>query len=208
MNNLRVLDLSFNKLKVLKHFQLEGLTSLTSLYLNQDKTMSLREKSFINLTSIRDVYLDLNVVLEEKCFFMHGIDRHVERRVNQGKYVFYKSLNLLVDLINNTNSCDLKFQYLQFKVHFNLKLDQEFEQFFDDCKQNLSIQSNSYANTLSSCGKGNKNGKDESLNEIDSFVTRGLVRVLSNFVYLLTMFALFVYLGPILALVLAHLNST
>ena len=90
----------------------------------------------------------------------------------------------------------------------NLKLDQEFEQFFDDCKQNLSIQSNSYANTLSSCGIGNKNGNDESLNQIDSFVTRGLVRVLSNFVYLLTMFALFVYLGPILALVLAHLNST
>ena len=57
-------------------------------------------------------------------------------------------------------------------------------------------------------GKGTKTVKDELSNELDSFLKRGLVRVLSNFVYLLTMFALFVYLGPILALVLAHLNST
>ena len=82
------------------------------------------------------------------------------------------------------------------------------QQFFNDCKQNLTIQSTSYVNTLSSCGKGTINVKEESLNEIDSFLKRGLVRVLSNFVYLLTMFALFVYLGPILALVFAHLIST
>ena len=213
MNNLRVLDLSFNKLIQLKEFQFFGLKSLTVLHLSQGKTfrklMSLSEKSFDNLTSIRDVYLDYDVIVEEKCFFMHGIHRPVQRRVNQGKYVFYRSLNLLTSLSMETvvNMCDLKFEYLQFKVHFNLKYDVEFERFFEECKMSLLTDFNSYTNTLSSCLKTNNKNitKGKTSEAINSFVKSAIASVLSNFVYLLTMFVLIAYLGPIFFLILIHL---
>jgi Leucine-rich repeat (LRR) protein len=204
LNKLKVLDLSFNRLLVLDNYLFSGLNSLGDLYLfTLTGDIRLKEKTFSNLTSIRNIFLNELLIVQNKCYFMQNIDRSVQRNVNNGTYTFYKSLNLLSQ-VNETNvNCDFKFQYLQVKIHFNLKLDREFDEFYEECKMSLIKTANTFKNAIYACS----GSIQEELYLVDELINTksSIEKVITNLIYLIIMFVLLFYLGLVFSLILIHL---
>ena len=63
------------------------------------------------------------MIEENKCIFMHSIERVIKRSVADGIYKFYKSINLISNdsHIYDERHCELTLEFLQFKIHLNLK---------------------------------------------------------------------------------------
>ena len=61
-----------------------------------------------------------------------ALKRHVQRNI-LNKFHFFKSLNLLGTEL--TVKCEIQFFLLQFKIHFNLKTDNEYDLFYEKCKE-------------------------------------------------------------------------
>jgi len=204
LNKLKILDLSFNRLFALDNYLFSGLNSLGDLYLfTLTGDMRLKEKTFSNLTSIRNIFLNELLIVENKCYFMQNIDRTVQRNVNNGTYTFYKSLNLLSQ-VNETNvNCDFRFQYLQVKIHFNLKLDREFDEFYEECKMSLIKSANTFKNAIDSCS-GSLQEELDLVNELIN-IKSSIEKVITNLIYLISMFILLFYLGLVFLLILIHL---
>ena len=129
-----------------------GLANLEHLYLMSDQWIQLNNQSFNNLTSLSNLYLNATMLNEYKCILMHSIERPIQRSISNS-YKFYKSLNILDSsvLSNVRRYCDLKLEFLQFKVHFNLKFDYENEFFYEECKTSLVKVENDFLNTLKQC---------------------------------------------------------
>ena len=91
--------------------------------------------------------------------------------------------------------CELTFEFLQFKIHWNLKSDYENEIFYEKCKTGLTVQENNFNHSLKICfdnfqfigyeKESDKETKDKSI-----------ANILSDGIYLLTMFVLIMYLFP------------
>ena len=189
LNKLVKLDLDFNRLIVLEPNLFAGLDNLEELHLLSQQSIILNNESFGNLASLNDLYLNVSVVNEYKCIFMHSIKRKVERSISN-KYIFYRSLNILdyssSNLEENEHYCDLRLQLLQFKVHLNLKFDYENEYFFEECKRTLIKKENNYKNTLEKCFGSNE--FDQNENQLENVVPKiKLLNVISDYNYLLTM---------------------
>jgi len=138
---------------------------------------------------------------------MHSIEREVKRNVGDGKYKFFKSINLisndLSDLAVN-EYCELTFEFLQFKIHWNLKSDYENEMFYEKCKTGLIAQRNNFNHSLRKCFHNFqfKGYEKESVKETKD---KSIADVLSDGIYLLTMFFLIIYLFPFFVYVYLNL---
>jgi hypothetical protein len=194
---LKELDLSFNRLLSIDNSLFNGLANLNDLYLLNNFTFRLFNHSFNHLINIGNIYLTRSMIQENKCLFMHSIERKVKRDVDNGKYKFFKSINLISndfhDLTLN-EYCELTFDFLQFKIHWNLKSDFENEMFYEKCKTGLIEQRNNFNHSLKKCfydfqfpeyGKSN-----------DKETGKSISAVLSDGVYLVTMFVLIMFLFP------------
>jgi hypothetical protein len=94
----------------------------------------------------------------------------------------------------------MTFEFLQFKIHWNLKNDYENEMFYEKCKTVLIAQRNNFNHSLKKCFKSfqfigyeKNNGKESK--------ERSIVDVLSDGTYLLTMFGLILFLFPFFVVV-------
>ena len=127
LNKLEALDLSFNSLVSIENNLFYGLNHLKDLYLWQVKGFDLVGQSFGYLTAISNIYVNETVVIKHKCVFMHSITRLIQRNVAD-KLIFFKSFNLITQEYSSIlTRYDLKCMLLQFKVHLNLKTDQDYE---------------------------------------------------------------------------------
>ena len=127
LNKLEALDLSFNSLVSIENNLFFGLDLLKDLYLWQVKDFVLGDQSFGYLTAISNIYVNETVVTKHKCVFMHSITRQIQRNVAD-KLIFFKSFNLITQEYSSIlTRYDLKCMLLQFKVHLNLKTDQDYE---------------------------------------------------------------------------------
>ena len=149
LNKLVSLDLSFNELHAIEINMFSGLNNLNDLHLLSEHFLVLYKSSFNYLTSIANIYLNASLVIANKCLFMNTLERTVQRNVG-GKYLFYKSLNLITEA-NELNSCALTFHFLQFRIHLNLKTDNENEVYFRKCGDSLISTNNSYLNHYFAC---------------------------------------------------------
>jgi Leucine-rich repeat (LRR) protein len=217
LNKLETLDLSFNNLKSIQSNLFLGLENLKDLYLyllwsNGGQHLSLGNESFSHLVNIGNIHMNYSTIIEYKCIFMHSIERKIQRKVSD-KYLFYKSINLLtfagdqVRIDNNESECQLRFRFLQFKIHFNLKSDYENEIFYEKCQNALIKKENKFYNSKNICLKTSNSISYEIETQSDKETSK-IFLVLSNGVYLLTMIALLIYLGLVYLLLVMHLFGT
>ncbi len=143
------------------------------------------------------------MIQENRCLFMHSIEREVKRNVANGKYKFFKSINLisndLSDLTLN-EYCQLTFEFLQFKIHWNLKSDYENEMFYEKCKTGLTEQRNNLNHSLKKCFKSFQ------FYEYEKTIEKGesensLLRVFKSVIYLLSMTLINISFLPIFIIV-------
>jgi Leucine-rich repeat (LRR) protein len=138
LDNLLSLDLSFNRLHSIQNGVFNGLIDLSDLNLiNNSQFLTFENQSLNSIFNISNIYLDIHLIEQYKCFFMHSIERVVRRNVSN-KYLFYKSINLLTLKSENDLDCELTFQFLQFKIHLNLKTDFENERFYEKCTHEVT----------------------------------------------------------------------
>jgi hypothetical protein len=196
------LDLSFNRLFSFQNGVFNGLIDLNDLNLiNNSQFLTFENQSLNSIFNISNIYLDIHLIEQYKCFFMHSIERVVRRNVSN-KYLFYKSINLLTLKSENDLDCELTFQFLQFKIHLNLKTDFENERFYEKCKDFLIKDSNNFESSLKSCFNDILVGykkEDNQPSEANLFIT-----LMTDYVFLLTIIALLSLFVPVSFLICNH----
>ena len=72
----------------------------------------------------------------------------------------------------NDLDCELTFQFLQFKIHLNLKSDFENERFYEKCQNHLIKYSYNFNNSLKSCFNNVlvREKEDKQLTEANLFI--------------------------------------
>ena len=138
---------------------------------------------------------------------MQSTERLMQRNI-ANRYVFYKSLNVITPhhfiWTNLTFECNLIFHFLQFKFHLNLKTDEENEFFYEKCQDYLINNETSFYSHLKKCNN-NIIFEPRVIEKHVYLHQNGVLKVLLNLVYLLTMGSLLVYLGHVFLLILIHL---
>ena len=215
LSKLVELDLSFNRLYAIEDNLFLGLSSLKDLYLylaadeNGNGTI-FGEQSFNCLTAVSGLHLDDLSMLNSACVFMLHTERVVQRNVSNGRYLFFKSLNLLTRhaTVYDRARCVLTFSLLQFNVHLNLKFDFENELFYAICSPHLVSTANNYANAKRKCSHGHagdavlpeSRSREEYTRQIAAS-TSVVLRVISDYFYLITMCALVILFIPVFAVI-------
>ncbi len=201
---LKELDLSFNRLFSIDNNLFNGLVNLNDLYLLNNFSFSLFNHSFNYLINIGNIYLTRSMIQENKCLFMHSIERKVKRNVADGKYKFFKSINLISNDLNDLTQneyCELTFDFLQFKIHWNLKSDYENEIFFEKCTYKIMEKKNNFNHSLKSCFQNL-----QFIDKNDDKETENLkLNVFNDGLYLLTMALLILFLLPFFVYVYLNL---
>jgi Leucine-rich repeat (LRR) protein len=208
LNKLLTLDLSFNLLTSIEAHLFAGLSNLNDLHLTMTNTnLLLSNRSFSNLTSIGNFYLNDKVIVDYTCLFAHSFERSVQR-VIENKFSFFKSINLITDEISLSKrnlslafECELKLHLLQFKIHFNLKTDEENEFFYEKCHDLLILKKNSYKSNLQKCFLDNEN--NYYVNYDMSMISKTLL--IYNPLFLMCIFLLLSLFLPVSLLIYLHL---
>ena len=96
------------------------------------------------------------MIKENKCIFMHSIERVIKRNVGNGAYKFFKSINLISNDFNLYDDepkelCELTMEFLQKKIHLNLKMDYQNELFYEKCQQRLIKTQNKFNHSFRKC---------------------------------------------------------
>jgi len=208
LNKLVSLDLSFNNLHLIDSNVFNGLTYLDSLNLLDDQQFLLSNKSFSSLLNIGNVYLKKSILVDNVCLFTYSFEREIKRKLGN-KYTFYKSINVLTDELSrldyDSNKCALTFHLFQFKIHFNLKSDHENELFYEKCKENLIVESNSFYRNYEKCldnfsQQKEMRSKKTILNDEERFF-----KILTDYNFYLIMGLILSLLVPVFALISIHL---
>jgi insulin-like growth factor-binding protein complex acid labile subunit len=205
LDNLLSLDLSFNRLHSIRNEIFHGLFDLSDLNLiNNSQFLTFENQSLNSTLNVSNIVLDIHLIEQYKCFLMHSMKRVVRRNVSN-KYIFYKSINLLTINRENDLDCELTFQFLQFRIHLNLKNDFENDRFYEKCKDFLIKDSNIFNSSLSSCFnhilvRGKEDNTPIEINLFQIFMT--------DYVFLLTVIALLSLFGPLSILICNHFYVT
>jgi Leucine-rich repeat (LRR) protein len=198
LNKLLVLDLSFNLLHSLEANLFKGLVTLRdlSLFVQSNYSIRLNSKSFNFLSNLSNLYLNHSMVSEYACIFMLSLRREVIREV-RGKYVYYRSINLLsksVEKFSNENItfylCELTFRLFQFKIHYNLKTDVENEKFYETCQFYFIQTANYYKRTYEKCYTNGLDDKEEDQQNEKNFTYS------NRYLYYVMNFSLIVFFTP------------
>jgi hypothetical protein len=136
------------------------------------------------------------MIEENKCIFMHSIERAIKRSVANGTYKFFKSINLISNDSHfyDQKLCELTLEFLQFKIHLNLKTDYENEIFYEKCKAVLIDQKNNFNHSYQKCFSHFR--FMDSVNSTEFEIRNSIVRVFSNGIYLMTMLILILFFLP------------
>ena len=102
--------------------------------------------------------------------------------------------------------CDVTFNLLQFKIHLNLKTDQDYEAFYEKCKYTVLSKDNHFKSNLKEVCTVIVVHKSFDLE--DNVVISGqklFLKVITNYIYLFSMGLLIIYLGHVFILIFIHL---
>jgi len=204
LNKLKSLDLSFNKLFSIENDVFFGLVNLDHLNLFSQNELTFYNRSFKHLVNISTIYLNASLVLNNRCIFMHHLQREIKRNV-ANRYIFYKSINLITESKKKEFECDLTFHLYQFKIHLNLKTDQENDLFYTTCEEIMVKKDNNFNHNLKKClldHKFEESEIDADGSDRDKLNENSVQKIFSDFWYWLVMITLFVLLGPYFILIL------
>ena len=203
--NLEVLDLSFNILKSIENNIWHGLRSLNDLHLLAAFEINLTNESLNFLPQLNNLYINESLIIKYKCSFMHSVQPVIQRNVSNGKIVFLKSLNLISpenahDLVN---FCELTLEFLQFRIHFNLKIDFENEVFYLRCKESLSEKTNKFIRNYKKCFPDFKLYDEISANVS---ILSSFVKLISGLWFWITVISFLAFLVPSFYIICTELN--
>ena len=186
LHKLLILDLSFNEILAIDNQALNGLNRLNDFYLllNANMSILLSNHSLRSLTNLSNFYLNATTVVLYKCLLLHSLQRYTQRNVSN-KYMFYKSINFISPQSHGNFEfwCWLKFEFLQFNLHLNLKSDDENEIFYELCGKSIVIKQNGYCFNYRKCfDKSNGNNDDEEfiIGKGLTVQSKKFVKILSN----------------------------
>jgi Leucine-rich repeat (LRR) protein len=209
LNKLKTLDLSSNRLVAIENDLFFGLKNLNHLLLtirtSDDNVLTIYNRSFKHLPNLSTLVLNANVIEKYKCILMHDMQRDVQRNI-RNRYVFYKSINLLCPSTGSSSrsiKCDLMFHLFQFNVHYDLRTDTSIEKFYSACQKIVIKRENTYRHNYKKCFSSfefDDRVDDESV--VQSL--HQVLRVLSDFQYLLVMGLLLVLIGPVFCMILKY----
>jgi hypothetical protein len=107
--------------------------------------------------------------------------------------------------------CELMFNFLQFRIHFNLRTDYENELFYEKCKKSLIKASNKFSISQMKCSE-----KSMALSELmrpdnenlldDENDNNRLVKVFNDFIFYLIMGLILSLLGPAFFMICNHFS--
>ena len=139
---LEVIDLSFNKIYLIDNFAFNKLANLKDLHVDSNENMiKLHLFSFSNLDLIENIHLSKSILSDENKFIlkrMVGI-KNSKFKKNVLKRKYYKSLNLLA---KNDYDCQMTLSFIIYNIHFNLKSDNDFFNYFIRCEHLFFPKSN------------------------------------------------------------------
>ena len=160
--SLLVLDLSYNSLIKIESYVFYYLTSIRDLYLSDGEPIEfdLYAFSFDDASSLKNIYVSLADVsyMNNKCFLVYSLQRFKIREVNE-HFVYYSSVNLITDLpsVYDRYLCGLVFEFIQYDIHFNLKSEEQYAKFYDDCYEFLMANLSRYKLDMFDCIYATKN---------------------------------------------------
>jgi Leucine-rich repeat (LRR) protein len=209
LNKLISLDLSHNDLHSIEANLFNGLDYLNDFFLfNQSEAFNLNNKSFESLTSVGNIYLNKATLIEYKCIFVRFAKERNFLRNIRNKFKFYKSINLITHDMGEFFDCDLIFNFLQFRIHFNLRTDYENELFYEKCKISLIKASNTFDTSQMKCSEQSMALSEfirhDNENLLEEENKNRLGKVFNDFIYYLTMGLILSLLGPAFCMICNH----
>ena len=132
---LESLDLSYNKIYLFEDYSMNKLNSLRYLHLHENaKRIEIRDTSFVALDAIQNVYVSKSILSNETRRIFVDLFQNVNRNAEtRNKRLYFKSLSLVSPGEVSTTDCDLTLYFIRRNIHFNLKTDQEMDQFLMEC---------------------------------------------------------------------------
>jgi hypothetical protein len=206
LNKLKSLDLNYNRLISIQNDLFAGLLNLKDLHLmmmsQENEMIIFNQNSFKHLPNISSIYLNESLIQKYKCLFMNDLERDVQRNVSN-KFIFFKSINLISENVSFFKTkCDLMFHLFQFRIHFNLKTDNENDLFYESCQKVLIVRENNFNHTKSKCDQTFVFIDRENIEDVE--FAHPIILMLSNFYFLLTMAAIISLLGPVFCLIVRY----
>ena len=113
--------------------------------------------------------------------------------------MFFKSINLVTS--EYMSSCELSFRMLQFKIHLNLKSDEDFYRFYEKCKLNLDFKANTFKHNYQTCLPNFK--FEQNLDIQTKNISSMHESLITDALYWIIMLLLLGLLGPYLGLIIA-----
>ena len=170
---------------------------------NQTVELNFNNESFSHLKNVGNIHLSNSIAIKYKCLFIYVANERNFTRNIRNKFKFYKSLNLITQQNQDEFDCDLIFHLFQFRIHFNLRTDYEYEQFYEKCKYSLIRKRNSFNSNQMKC-------LDESkiTNEIinsEKEENNRLINILTDFAFYLIMALILSLLGPVFLMIINHM---
>ena len=204
LNKLESLDLNFNRLLEIESFLFYGLGNLKDLFLYGMDFIHVSDQSLHFLTDLSNLYVNESVVVRSKCAIVNSVQRLIQRNISN-RFIFYKSLNIITPPQSNiaAEMCEVTFLLLQFKIHLNLKTDEENELFYDTCGDFLvRSDATSFHQSSSTCALEFLFHLDyKNLGSADLPRASRFWSVFTDFSYLCLMILLAMLFGPYCVLV-------
>ena len=146
---LEVLDLSNNKIYLIKDNSFNGLINLRDLYINGNEPyLKIENSSFNQFETIRTIFLDKSI-LNNSFHKILFIDMIKKKNFIHNKTIivwsYFKAFNLIT-LNEPFYDCGLVFELIRFNIQYNLKTESDFSDNLYNCEFNTIERnfSNSY----------------------------------------------------------------
>ena len=146
---LEVLDLSNNKIHSIKDESFKGLINLRDLYLNgNEQGLKIENSSFNQFEAIKTIFIDKTVLddsLHKSIFIEMVKKKNLIHNKTILKWSYFQAFNL-ISLNETFYDCGLVFEFIPFNIQYNLKTESDFSDYLANCQSSYLIRkdSNSY----------------------------------------------------------------
>ena len=131
---LETLDLSHNVIRLLADFAFYELNSLHSLYLNENSALlRIENQSFVSFDSIQNVYMSRSTLTRQEAIFVALFDSLNRDAPRRNKRLYFKSLSLIATY--ERYDCELTLYFMRQNVHFNFKSEAHITDYLQSCAE-------------------------------------------------------------------------
>ena len=135
-----MLDLSNNKISLIKDNSFNGLINLREVYINGNKPdLKIENSSFIRFDSIKTFFIDksiLNESFHKRIFIDMVKNKNSIHNKTILKWSYFQAFNL-ISLNDSFYDCGLVFELIKFNIQYNLKTEADFNEYLVNCQSRI-----------------------------------------------------------------------